>query len=439
MKKKIFIIIILTLLLAPIKFNKGILINKVLADPKEEAKTVCEKAADGLKTNSVDITKEQLVSICTERLLATECKTENCFKNMLCADKTYAPLTTLCDNDNPVLTKVCHNAVEEIKVGIPFDKSQLLEYCMTSLGGTQCTTAECYKKLLCDSSYGAYTSYCDKKVDDSIVKEVCEEAVENLKEWALNGFTKEEILNKCISGLSMASCTTKTCYKKALCNSEYGQYTSLCDDPSNPGTDPGTDPGEDDIEPVVDYDEFDAANCYGFGEVVYYISLVIKIFQIAAPILLIIWASIDLVKSIISNEEKKIIEKRKPIIQRFVAAGVIFLVPWIVETIVNGFSVNGDEDSWYTCWENNHFKYSSTTDDEKKVEILKKYDNLCSTHCKKNNASDLKECNKSCRASFHNEKCDKTSLTPSNLDSCILTYYAAWYKDYFDEYLIQPK
>ncbi len=439
MKKKIFIMLILTLLLAPIKFNKGILINKVLADPKEEAKAVCEQAASGIKTSTGNLKKEDLISICTEKLLATDCKTEQCFKSKFCSDNTYAPLTTYCDNYSSVLKKVCDNAAagynEELQI---FSKSKLLEYCMTALPilAPNCTTADCYKKALCDSQYGSSTSYCDK--DISILKGVCQEAVSGLK-WEQNGTSKEELLEECIKRLQTTSCKTRDCYIKVLCDNEkYSKLTTLCGSSDDPGEDSKVDPIEEPENPV-DYDQYDAANCYGFGEVVYYISLVIKIFQIAAPILLIIWASVDLVKSIISSDEKKIIEKRKPIIQRFVAAGVIFLVPWIVETIVNGFSINGDEDSWYTCWENNHFKYSSTTEDEKKIEILKKYDNLCTTYCKNKKAADIEDCNKTCRASFHNEDCNKKNLNSNQLDSCVRDHVAAWYKDYFDEYLIQPK
>ena len=101
-------------------------------------------------------------------------------------------------------------------------------------------------------------------------------------------------------------------------------------------------------------------NCFGFGEIVYYTSLVIKVLQITAPIILIIWASIDLFKSVMGNDEKKIMEMRKPIIQRFVSAAAIFLVPWIVSTIVNNFSSNAD---WLVCWKNNRYSYARTDDE----------------------------------------------------------------------------
>ena len=108
----------------------------------------------------------------------------------------------------------------------------------------------------------------------------------------------------------------------------------------------------DDIENIED---LTPENCYGFGDVVYYATLIFKIIQIAAPIMLIIWSSIDLLKSVMANDEKKILEMRKPIIHRFIAAACIFLVPWIVSTIVSSFTSNA---SWLTCWKNNRFNYS---------------------------------------------------------------------------------
>lgn len=108
----------------------------------------------------------------------------------------------------------------------------------------------------------------------------------------------------------------------------------------------------DDLENI---DDLTPENCYGFGDVVYYATLIVKIIQIAAPIMLIIWSSVDLLKSVMANDEKKILEMRKPIIHRFIAAACIFLVPWIVSTIVSSFTSNA---SWLTCWKNNRFNYS---------------------------------------------------------------------------------
>ncbi|MBR4350616.1 MAG: hypothetical protein IKP98_00085 [Bacilli bacterium] len=139
-------------------------------------------------------------------------------------------------------------------------------------------------------------------------------------------------------------------------------------------------------------------NCFGFGEIVYYTSLVIKILQITAPIILIIWASIDLLKSVIGGDEKKIMEMRKPIIQRFISAAAIFLVPWLVSTIVNNFSSNAD---WLVCWRNNRYTYSRDDDEYKGSGYVnsvhdqskeKTYINYsCTTKCHGKNITNCKE------------------------------------------------
>ena len=136
---------------------------------------------------------------------------------------------------------------------------------------------------------------------------------------------------------------------------EYGNSSSSSDGKSGGSGTSGT--IEDDL---MNINDLKAENCYGFGEIVTYGSLAIKILQIGAPILLVIWASIDLFKSVTGGDEKTIIEKRKPIIQRFIAAFLVFLVPWIVDVIISNTS--GDK-SWVNCWNNYKVGFSSGSSD----------------------------------------------------------------------------
>ena len=64
---------------------------------------------------------------------------------------------------------------------------------------------------------------------------------------------------------------------------------------------------------------------------------VIRIIQIAVPFALIIWGSIDFFKSVVAGDEKEMKQKRKPFIQRLIAALVIFLIPIIVNLIIGTF------------------------------------------------------------------------------------------------------
>lgn len=85
----------------------------------------------------------------------------------------------------------------------------------------------------------------------------------------------------------------------------------------------------------------------GLDTIFYYAVLVIRVIQIAVPIALIIWGSIDLLKGIIAGDEKKISAARKPFIQRLVSAVIVFLVPWIVNTAIN-FVASDTE--WVKCY-----------------------------------------------------------------------------------------
>lgn len=89
--------------------------------------------------------------------------------------------------------------------------------------------------------------------------------------------------------------------------------------------------------------------CAGIASIVYYGVYLVKVIQIIVPIALIIWGSIDLLKSIISGDEKKISAARKPFIQRLISALIVFLLPWIVNLVIGFASEEGNAD-WKTCW-----------------------------------------------------------------------------------------
>lgn len=73
---------------------------------------------------------------------------------------------------------------------------------------------------------------------------------------------------------------------------------------------------------------------------------VVRVLQIAIPIILIIWGSIDMGKAIIEGKEDKIKEKQKPFFKRIVTAVLVFLIPWIVDVVIG---LVGSDD-WKECW-----------------------------------------------------------------------------------------
>ena len=74
---------------------------------------------------------------------------------------------------------------------------------------------------------------------------------------------------------------------------------------------------------------------------------VVRVLQIAVPIALIIWGTIDIGKAVIAGDEKKIKEAQKPFVKRVIAAIIVFCIPFIVELVLSYVS-NGQ---WKSCWD----------------------------------------------------------------------------------------
>ena len=73
---------------------------------------------------------------------------------------------------------------------------------------------------------------------------------------------------------------------------------------------------------------------------------VLTILQIAIPIALLIFGTLDLGKAVMAGDEKEIKSATGVLIKRVIAAVAVFLLILIV-SVVNGW-VGGDE--WKTCW-----------------------------------------------------------------------------------------
>jgi len=87
------------------------------------------------------------------------------------------------------------------------------------------------------------------------------------------------------------------------------------------------------------------------------IKKVITILQIAIPIALILFGSIDLFKAVVAQEEKAIKEAQGMLLKRFIYAVVVFLVFILVRLIMS--LVGNDE--WRQCWDNANSNSKLTT------------------------------------------------------------------------------
>ena len=81
-------------------------------------------------------------------------------------------------------------------------------------------------------------------------------------------------------------------------------------------------------------------------QVIHIVRTVINILQIAVPVALILWGTLDIGKAVIAGDEKKMKEAQKPFIKRIVYAVITILVPFIV-SIVMGYVGNTE---WKNCW-----------------------------------------------------------------------------------------
>ena len=73
------------------------------------------------------------------------------------------------------------------------------------------------------------------------------------------------------------------------------------------------------------------------------VALIIRIIQIAVPILLVIFGMIDFAKSVVAKSEDDVKKYRKNFTSRLVSAIVVFLVVWIVQFAVSLISTVEDK------------------------------------------------------------------------------------------------
>ena len=78
--------------------------------------------------------------------------------------------------------------------------------------------------------------------------------------------------------------------------------------------------------------------------------LVIKVIQIAVPFALIIWGSLDFFKAVIAGDEKEMKMKRKPFVQRLIAAILVLLLPVIVNVIMKNLAKTQNS-TFAKCWD----------------------------------------------------------------------------------------
>ncbi len=90
-------------------------------------------------------------------------------------------------------------------------------------------------------------------------------------------------------------------------------------------------------------------NCNQIAPIIGIAGFALKAIQYVAPVLLILWGSIDLVKSIIQGKEDDIKKSQKVLIKRIISAVLLFLLPMLVSTLLGLIGA----EAWKDCWTNN--------------------------------------------------------------------------------------
>lgn len=75
----------------------------------------------------------------------------------------------------------------------------------------------------------------------------------------------------------------------------------------------------------------------------------LTLIQIAIPIALIIWGTIDLGKAVIASKEDEIKKAQQTLIKRAMAAVLVFVLATLVSFLMR--IVGGDQ--WRACWDSN--------------------------------------------------------------------------------------
>ena len=87
-------------------------------------------------------------------------------------------------------------------------------------------------------------------------------------------------------------------------------------------------------------------NCADIKAIIGIAGFALKAIQYVAPVLLILWGSIDLVKSIIQGKEEDIKKSQKILIKRIISAVLLFLLPLLVTTLLGVIGAK----NWQDCW-----------------------------------------------------------------------------------------
>ncbi len=99
----------------------------------------------------------------------------------------------------------------------------------------------------------------------------------------------------------------------------------------------------------------DVNYCQSLSPLINILKAVVNLIQWGIPIVLIVFGILDMGKAVMAGKEDEMKKAWGTLIKRFIYAVAVFIVVFIVETVMNIVSDAGadtSEQNWYNCWHN---------------------------------------------------------------------------------------
>lgn len=79
---------------------------------------------------------------------------------------------------------------------------------------------------------------------------------------------------------------------------------------------------------------------------------IVIVIKIAAPVLLVVFGMIDMIKALVSSDDDAIKKGQKSLVNKIIAAALVFLSIILVEIVINFFADPNDKESLTSCVNN---------------------------------------------------------------------------------------
>lgn len=79
------------------------------------------------------------------------------------------------------------------------------------------------------------------------------------------------------------------------------------------------------------------------------VSTVYKLLQIATPIIIIIFGSLDLVKAVMAQKEDDIKKGQQIFVRRLIVGSIVFVAFWVIEMVIGFVAPHNENENMWNC------------------------------------------------------------------------------------------